>query len=175
MAFVNVCVYGLLGTRSQGRLYGTCASLSHRYRGSFLQSRVQLRGSGPRRPLRLPRRDRHPSPLEGLGPRGTGKQPSSEMAGNVLSGGESKLGTPKCRAPRRGWVCRTGGGQLSLLSGAEGMVTKVGHLWDSQCDPKLVGGAYWARIWRSQGISFSPGHVCWALCWVQISSRTSGT
>ncbi|KAI5770461.1 ZNF831-like protein [Gulo gulo luscus] len=58
---------------------------SRRYRGSFLQSRrVQLRGSGPRRPLRLLRRDRHPSPLEGLGPRGTGKQPSSELAGLSL-------------------------------------------------------------------------------------------
>lgn len=57
----------------------------------------------------------------------------------------------------------------------EGMLTKVGHLWDSQCDPKLGRGPYCARIWRSQGVSFSPGHVCWARGWVQISSGTSRT
>ncbi|XP_032206080.1 zinc finger protein 831 isoform X2 [Mustela erminea] len=54
---------------------------SRRYKGSFLQSRVQLRGSGLRRPPRVLRRGRHPSPLEGLDPRGTCRQPSSEMAG----------------------------------------------------------------------------------------------
>uniref|UniRef100_A0A452S8C0 Zinc finger protein 831 n=1 Tax=Ursus americanus TaxID=9643 RepID=A0A452S8C0_URSAM len=54
---------------------------SRRYKGSFLQSRVQLRGSGPRRPLRVLRKDRHLPPLEGLGPRGTRRQPPSEMAG----------------------------------------------------------------------------------------------
>ncbi|XP_027944916.1 zinc finger protein 831 isoform X1 [Eumetopias jubatus] len=54
---------------------------SRRYKGSFLQSRVQPKGGGPRRPPRVLRKDRHLPPLEGLGPRGTCRQPSSEMAG----------------------------------------------------------------------------------------------
>ncbi|CAK7319764.1 Zinc finger protein 831 [Vulpes lagopus] len=54
---------------------------SRRYKGSFLQSRIQRRGSGPRRQLRVLRKDRHLPQLEGLGPHGTPKQPSSEMTG----------------------------------------------------------------------------------------------
>ncbi|XP_036915731.1 zinc finger protein 831 [Sturnira hondurensis] len=60
-----------------------------RYRGSFLQGRVQLRARRLRKPLWVLRRDCHPPPLEGLDPRRTLGQAASETAGNALPGCES--------------------------------------------------------------------------------------
>ncbi|XP_039092813.1 zinc finger protein 831 [Hyaena hyaena] len=59
---------------------------SRRYKTGFVQSRVQLRGSRLRRPPRAPRKDRHVLTLEGLGPRGTPRKASSEVAGPNLRG-----------------------------------------------------------------------------------------
>ncbi|XP_057359104.1 zinc finger protein 831 isoform X2 [Manis pentadactyla] len=58
---------------------------SKRHKGTFLPSRVQLRGSRPRKPLWVLRRDCHPPPLEGAGPRRT-RLASSETAGLRLQG-----------------------------------------------------------------------------------------
>ncbi|XP_053527320.1 zinc finger protein 831 isoform X2 [Artibeus jamaicensis] len=52
-----------------------------RYRGSFLQGRVQLRARRLRKPLWVLRKDGHPPPLEGPDPRRTPGQAASEMAG----------------------------------------------------------------------------------------------
>ncbi|XP_036863166.2 zinc finger protein 831 isoform X2 [Manis javanica] len=58
---------------------------SKRHKGNFLPSRVQLRGSRPHKPLWVLRRDCHPPPLEGAGPRRT-RLASSETAGLRLQG-----------------------------------------------------------------------------------------
>nr|KAF6278789.1 zinc finger protein 831 [Pipistrellus kuhlii] len=62
---------------------------ARRCRGSFLQGPVRLRASRLRKPLRVLRRDCHPPPLEGLDPRRTLGQASSEMAGLSLQGESS--------------------------------------------------------------------------------------
>nr|KAF6472988.1 zinc finger protein 831 [Molossus molossus] len=67
-----------------------------RCRGSFQQGRLQLRGSRRRRPLRVLRKDRRPPPLEGLDPRRTLGQASSDMAGLRLQG-EPPRATPASR------------------------------------------------------------------------------
>lgn len=107
-------------------VHHTCASLSHRRRGGFLQSRVQLRGGGLHRPPRVLRKDRHLPPLEGLGPRRTPRKPSSETAGNVLLGGESQLGTARAQAPRQ-MLGMQGGQQPAscALESPEGVRTQV--------------------------------------------------
>lgn len=88
-------MYELLDTCSQDWSLSVCFSI-HRYRGSFLQGRVRLRASRLRKPLRVLRRDCHPPPLEGLDPRRTLGQASSEMAGNALL--ESMLGVKRHQA-----------------------------------------------------------------------------
>ncbi|XP_045689089.1 zinc finger protein 831 [Phyllostomus hastatus] len=55
-----------------------------RYRGSFLQGRVQLRARRLRKPLWVLRKDCHPPPLEGPDPRRPLGQPASETAGLSL-------------------------------------------------------------------------------------------
>ncbi|XP_015421697.1 PREDICTED: zinc finger protein 831 [Myotis davidii] len=64
-----------------------------RYRGSFLQGRVRLRASRLRKPLWVLRRDCHLPQLEGLDPRRTLGQASSEMAGLSLQGESSCAAT----------------------------------------------------------------------------------
>ncbi|KAM5219580.1 zinc finger protein 831 [Hipposideros larvatus] len=59
---------------------------SRRYRGTFLQSRVQLKAGRLRKPLRVLRKDGHPPSIEGLDPHRTLGQSSSEMAGRNLHG-----------------------------------------------------------------------------------------
>ena len=76
----------------------TCVSLSHRYRGSFLQDRVQLRARRLRKPLWVLRKDCRPSPLERMDPCRTLGQAASEMAGNALLGHESLWGMKRHRA-----------------------------------------------------------------------------
>lgn len=68
-----------------------CTSLSHRYRGNFLQCRVHMKADRLRKPLRALRKDSHPPPLEGLDACRTLGQSSSDMTGNSFLGGESKL------------------------------------------------------------------------------------
>lgn len=80
----------------------TCTSLPHRFRGTFLQSRVQLRAGRLRKPLGVLRKDCHPRPPAGPDARGTLGQASSDTAGNVLLGGDSKLGATRHQAA--GWA-----------------------------------------------------------------------
>lgn len=91
-------------------------SLSHRYKGNFSQSRVQLRAGRLRKPLWVPRKDCRPPPLKGLGPRRALQQASSETAGNGLLGGGS-IQTGHTKAPGC-WGCRMSRRWPSLPSGA---------------------------------------------------------
>ncbi|EPQ19835.1 Zinc finger protein 831 [Myotis brandtii] len=90
-----------------------------RYRGIFLQGRVRLRASRLRKPLWVLRRDCHPPPLEGLDPRRTLGQASSEMAGLSLQGesscatSASPLGCGNREKEEKAWRPTSGGSSPS--------------------------------------------------------------
>ncbi|XP_063490278.1 zinc finger protein 831 [Symphalangus syndactylus] len=89
-----------------------------RYKGSFLQSCVQLRASRLRTPTWVRRRSRHPPPLEGLKPFRTPGQTSSEIAGLNLQEEPSRATSesPPCcgKEEKKEGDCRQTSGTLSL-------------------------------------------------------------